>query len=272
MERDARILAAREQAASKIRDAERQAAKWDAALKARFDAMENDPVLRRRREEKHLRKRFGLGFVEREIYRQVMRLLAQVEGGRQLSPEDVAWFSTEGKDCWTPELRSAHHLLEAAALTREWEQTGDPWKAVNACADWRKGERPEQALALSAKVLVLPDLSPKLRSAICTTRGGAKRDLGHLEEARDLGHEAQRLAPKDFRPCTLLGATYMQLGDFTSGHDWYDKAEALGAKRDSVDQEIRSLHARCTPERRKALSDFLLSRDAERHAWVSRVR
>lgn len=270
MEKDARTIAALEHAATNALDLERQTAERDAAIKARFEEMENDPVLRRRREAKQLRDRFGLGFIEPEMYPRVMRALTQIAEGRRLSPEDVIWLSTEAEDCWTSEIQSCHHRLEAAALTRDWERTGNAWTAVNACAHWRKGERPEEALELTAKLLELSDLSPKLQSAIRTTRGGAKRDLGHLAEARDLGHEAQRLSPKDFRPCTLLGAIYMQLGNFISGHDWYEKAEAFGAKRDFVDQDIRSVLARCAPDARKALSDFLLSRDAERFAWVGK--
>lgn len=270
IEKEARIGEMRRLTAIKASEMERKSVEQDAVIKSRFEAMENDPVLRSRREAKKLRETIVLGFVESDIYPRVMKLVAQVDAGRRLSSEEVMWFQTRGRDCWTPELRSAHHRLEAAALTREWELNRDPWTAVNACADWRKGKRPNEAIELTAKLLALPNLEPKLHSALCTTRGGAMRDLDKLEEARDLGYEAQRLAPKDFRPCTLLGAVYMELGDFKSGQDWYQKAEELGAKRDSVDQDIRGVLARCKPEVRDALGAFLLSQDATRFAWVQK--
>lgn len=109
---------------------------------------------------------------------------------------------------------------------------------------------------------------PKLRSALKTTRGGAMRDLGRLSEARDLGQDAQRLAPKDFCPCTLLGAVHMELGDFSTGQEWYEKAGKLGAESHSMDQDLRGILARAAPDLRARLCAYLLSQDAHRFAWV----
>lgn len=44
------------------------------------------------------------------------------------------------------------------------------------------------------------------------------RDAGRLTEARTLGLEAHELTPSDFRPCTLLGAVSMGLGNLAAGH------------------------------------------------------
>ncbi len=81
----------------------------------------------------------------------------------------------------------------------------------------------------------------KLQSALCTTYGGVKRDLGQRGKALDLGTKAHDLTPQDFRPCTLLGAVYIELGAYELGRDWYNKAEARGASEKSIDDDLRSI-------------------------------
>ncbi|MDP2740846.1 MAG: hypothetical protein Q8O82_19585 [Pseudorhodobacter sp.] len=246
----------------------RKADAMDAAVKARFAARENDPVLRRRREAHELRDRFGIGFIETEHYPRAMRLLKQVTGGNRLTPEDVAWLSTEAVDCWTDTLQKAWHRLEAEALTKAWEESRDPWDAVNASAHWRKADELHRALEVTGAALAKGGRSPKQRSALLTTRGGAMRDAGRLTEAKALGLEAHELTPADFRPCTLLGAVSMELGDLAAGHEWYAKAEALGAERKVIDQDLRALLIRSEPDARDRVRAYLLGQDPERFAWL----
>ena len=94
------------------------------------------------------------------------------------------------------------------------------------------------------------------------------RDDGHLTEARTLGLEAHELTPADFRPCTLLGAVSMGLGDLAAGHEWYAKAEALGAERRAIDQDLRALLIRSEPDARDRIRNYLLEQDPERFAWL----
>lgn len=241
-----------------------------AAVKATFAAMANDPVLRRKREAKELRQRFGVGYVESEDYRRVMALLRQVANGQRLKVEDLAWLKTEADYCWTDELQRAWHALEAAALTKAWEQSGDPWNAVNASGHWRKAGEPERALRLTEAARARVGSSPKLRSALATTRGGAMRDLRRLDEAKALAGEAHELTPSDYRPCTLLGAVYIELGDLPSGHEWYEKAESLGAPRHVIDNELRGLLMRSSMQDQQRIREFLLRQDPERFAWLQR--
>jgi hypothetical protein len=247
--------------------AERAEAKA-AAVKATFAAMANDPALRRKREAKELRQRFGVGYVENEDYRRVMALLRQVANGQRLKVEDVAWLKTEADYCWTDELQKAWHALEAAALTKAWQSGSDAWNAVNASGHWRKAGEPEQALSLTEAALVRCGSTPKLRSALATTRGGAMRDLRRLDEAKALASEAYELTSNDYRPCTLLGAVYIELGNLPAGHEWYAKAESLGAPRQAIDQELRTLLVRSSVQERQRIRDFLLLQDPERFAWI----
>lgn len=241
-----------------------------AAVKATFAAMANDPVLRRKREAKELRQRFGVGYVESEDYPRVMTLLRQVANRQRLKIEDVAWLKIEADYCWTDELQRAWHALEAAALTKVWESGGDPWNAVNASGHWRKACEPERALRLTEAAMARIGPNPKLRSALLTTRGGAMRDLRRLDEANALASEAHELTPSNYRPCTLLGAVHIELGDLAKGREWYAKAESLGAPPQVIDNELRGLLVRSSDQERQRLLEFLLSEDPERFAWLLR--
>jgi len=268
-ERSVRIQRAKEDADRAAAEQARKAEAMDAAVKARFAAMENDPMLPRKREARELRDRFGIGFIETEHYPRAMRLLKQVASGNRLAPEDVAWLSTEAVDCWSDALQQAWHRLEAEALTKAWEESRDPWDAVNASAHWRKADEPQRALEVTGAALAKAGRSSKPRSALLTTRGGAMRDAGRLSEARTLGLEAHELTPADdFRPCTLLGAVSMGLGDLVAGHEWYAKAEALGAERRAIDQDLRALLIRSEPDSRNRIRNYLLEQDPERFAWL----
>lgn len=241
-----------------------------AAVKATFAAMANDPALRRKREAKELRQRFGVGYIESEDYPRVMALLRQVANGQRLKVDDLAWLKTEADYCWTDDLQRAWHALEAAALTKAWESSGDPWNAVNASGHWRKAGAPERALRLSDAALAKVGSSPKLRSALATTRGGAMRDLRRLDEAKALANEAHQLTSSDYRPCTLLGAVNIELGDLPAGHKWYAKAESLGAPRQAIDHELRGLLMRSSIQDQQRIREFLLRQDPQRFAWLQR--
>lgn len=275
-----RAAAEREQAArieeasaKAVKDAAESAERAEAraaAVKATFAAMANDPALRRKREARELRQRFGVGYVESEDYPRVMALLRQVANRQRLKVEDVAWLKIEADYCWTDELQRAWHALEAAALTQAWESSGDPWNVVNASGHWRKAGEPEQALRLTEAALARCGSNSKLMSALATTRGGAMRDLRRLDEAKALASEAHELTSSDYRPCTLLGAVHIELGDLLAGHAWYAKAESLGAPRQAIDQELRTLLVRSSDQERQRIREFLLLQDPERFAWLLR--
>lgn len=269
-EQAARIEAA---SAKALKDAAQLAERTEAraaAVKATFAAMANDPALRRKREAKELRQRFGVGYIESEDYPRAMALLRQVANGQRLKVDELAWLKTEADYCWTDELQRAWHALEAAALTKAWESSGDPWNAVNASGHWRKAGGPERALRLTDAALAKVGSNPKIRSALATTRGGAMRDLRRLDEAKALASEAHELTSSDYRPCTLLGAVHIELGDLPAGHEWYAKAESLGAPRHAIDHELRGLLMRSSSQEQQRIREYLLRQDPERFAWLGR--
>lgn len=93
------------------------------AVKTTFAAMANDPVLRRKREAKDLRRRFGLGYVDDEHYGRIIGLLKQVEKGQRLRTEDVAWLRAEAEYCWTDELQKAWHRLGSGLVDHSRKMT-----------------------------------------------------------------------------------------------------------------------------------------------------
>jgi hypothetical protein len=267
-EREARIQKAQKRAVDAMAERTRKAEASAVAMKAHFAAMANDPILRRKREAKELRGRFGIGFVESEHLRRVMSLLRQVSNRQRLRPEDVAWLSTEASSCWTEALQRAWHQLEAEALSKSWGNNGDPWDAVNASGHWRKADKADMALAITEAALLKAGTKPKLRSALATTRGGAMRDLRRLADAKTLAMDAHNLTPSDFRPCTLLGAVHIELGALEEGLKWYEKAETFGAKRHAIDQELQVLLVRSDPIERQRIGAFLIGQDPVRFAWA----
>lgn len=222
--------------------------------------------------EKHLerrrfRERFGQRYIEQAHYGRVMRILKSVADGKPIEKDDIFWLGSRGSDYWTEELRKAHHANQATVFTEAWHRTGDVWQAINACAQWRRADHAAAGLTVAEEALGQVT-DQKLRSATLTTRGGALRDLKRHDEAVRSGLEAHRLTPSDFRPCTLLGAVRMEIGDYATGADWYAKAEARGATRDSVDRELRSILEAAPKEERSRMKAALLALDADRYTWL----
>lgn len=221
----------------------------------------------RKRARRKLFDDFDMGYVEHEDFARVRRILLQVAGGTAISKEDLIWFTAEGQQYWTDPLRCAHHRTLALELTQEWRETGDPWKAVNACAQWRKADEPAEGLEITQAALK-KGTSPKLRSALLTTGGGAFRDLRQFGDAVRNGTEAHGLTPDDFRPCTLLGAVHIEMGAYAEGTAWYEKAEARGAGRDLIDREIRAILAAAKPEDRTTIRAALKILDPMRFETI----
>lgn len=144
-EQGARVAEAAKNAMVASLALEKQAAESASAVQAYFAKMESDPVLKKRRDARQLRELFGIGYIDSTAYARVMALLKRMAGGGRLSPYEVIWLSTD-TDCWTPQVKTAYHRLEAVALTEKWQRTADPWAAINACSHWRKAEMPERAI------------------------------------------------------------------------------------------------------------------------------
>ncbi|NTU82668.1 MAG: hypothetical protein HGA45_25405 [Chloroflexales bacterium] len=235
-------------------------------------ARESDPTYRAKIKNQQLRARYGIyDFVEPQYFGRLMSILKRVDADQRLEEEDSVWLSTVGKDYFTDELRIAYHRLEAEFFASEFHKTHDPWAAINASSHYRKCDQAHDADALLSPINI-EHQSPRIQAALCTTHGGAMRDMKRWDEALRLGERAHALQPKDYRPCTLLGAIHMETGQYDQGKAWYDKAIERGATADAVDRDIRTILSRLTPSRRRDLEDFLIQEDPRRFAWVQKRR
>jgi hypothetical protein len=216
-----------------------------------------------------LRKKYGISDFDQSLLQRMMEILQSIDAGKRLTDVDFVWLNTEAPQFFTAELRKTHHLREAEFYANEYHRTQDAWKAINASGHYRRCNQPESALELLRSVPAIRFKTPKTHSAICTTHGGVLRDLGRRSEALHLGKHGHDLQPQNFRPCTLLGAVYMELGRFGEGHYWYAKAEELGASRQSIDTELRGIFLRMDEAKREIMRESLLAKDPNRYCWVN---
>ena len=94
------------------------------------------------------------------------------------------------------------------------------------------------------------------------------RDLSRLVEALEFGSQAHLLTPKNFRPCTLLGAVNFEMGNYEIGTDWYAKAAERGATESSIDNDLRGIFLRADRAKRDEIMTYLLTQDPVRYKWV----
>lgn len=222
------------------------------------------------REASTLRGKYGItAQVEKSLLAKLMGVLQSIDSGNRLTDEEFVWLQTKAKQYFTEQLRITYHLREADFYANEYQQTQDPWKAINASGHYRKCKQPESALELVVSVPAKNLKNPKVHSAFCTTYGGAMRDVKLRKVALQLGKQAHELQPKAFQPCTLLGALHIELGNFTEGHEWYGKAEERGASKQSIDTELKNIFLHADKTLRETLKVFLLADNPDRYSWVN---
>jgi len=249
---------------------EREAAMW-LRLGEEKAKRESDPRFIAKQKNRELRRKFGIQtFVEEDDLNNLMTILRKLNSGTRLSEEEAVWLRTEGGDYDSQEIQQVYHRIESNFFINEYKRSGDVWMVVSASSHLRKCDASKEANELLKAISESRLKQPKLKSAVRTTHGGVLRDLGQHNEALKLGEEAHALLQDNFRPCTLLGALNIELGNIDLGHDWYRKAEERGASVDNIDSELRSLIARMSPEKREEVIVQLLKIDSTRYGWLRR--
>ena len=210
---------------------------------------------------------FGLNRIKRSSYAD--KILTRLQKG-EASEKDFFWLHEKGFD--TQEISQAlldFFMNRAKTHLEHWERAKKPWSLVNAIADFRKSKKPELIIGTiqSNYPFKFSKSNKKLNSALLTTSGGVYRDLYQYSESLKLGEEAHTLSPTDFRPCTLIGASHMLLGNINDGHCWYDKAIERGFKPESYDNELRSIYMRSDIEIKNELKNSLLARGYN-YSWL----
>lgn len=240
-----RIEAERQEAARIVREAQRDAERTRREASPEFIA--------KRKNQELLRKYEIIEHVEAQVLKRLMQVLNVLEGGLRLTDEDVIWLIVVNRKHGFRFRRvlHAHHRHVANTCIVEFKSSGDPWQAINASKHLRECDAPLEAIDLLESVPEVRLKHRKTKSAKFTTQGGALRDLGRLNEAQRMGEEAHALLPRNFRPCTLLGAVHIQQGHYGLGNEWYRKAEERGAKADHIESELRLILRGMPAEKRK---------------------
>lgn len=243
----------------------------EAAEAARI-ARESDPEYIAMIQTQTLYRKYGVSLTDKSLMPRMTNLLQLVDAGNRLPQDELVWLSTEARSHFTERLQKAYHLLEAEFHADQYRRTQDPWSVINASGHYRKCCRAETALELLDSVALDRLKHPKLRSALLTTHGGVMRDLERPSEAIQMGEKAHSLRPRDYRPCTLLGAVHMEQREFEPGHAWYEKARERGAPEKSIDSQLRSIFQQLDAGGREAMKTFLLAEDPHRHCWLNQTR
>jgi len=86
------------------------------------------------------------------------------------------------------------------------------------------------------------------------------------------GLKAHDHSSQDYRPCTLLGAIYMENHEYDLGHDWYSKARDRGAPENSINADLRSILLRLDKAKRSEMVASLLKKDPYIYGWLKDMK
>ena len=258
------------QARLQARLREESAIRQQAAIE-RQRAYDNDPKNIAKAKQAKLRSKYDLScFIKKPCFARLMNILQSIDNGRRLSENEIIWLNVDGKDYYTNALKVRLHSNEADFYSIEFRNKKDPWLAVNASSHYRKCEKSKTADLMLNTINVSGLKNIKLKSAIYTTHGGVKRDLHKSKEAIFLGEKAHKLTTHDFRPCTLLGAVNIEIGNYDIGQEWYEKAIENGFSEKSMDYELKSIFMRAKQSDKESLRNHLLKIDPNRYSWAKK--
>jgi len=209
---------------------------------------------------------FGINKIKKGSH--AANILKRLQSG-VIVEQDFIWLDEKGFN--NEYVTQAFYINRAKSHLAQWKKSNKPWNLVNAIADYRKGKLSQEVLGVvkSNYPFKFSKGNKKLNSALLTTSGGVYRDLSQYTESLKLGIEANTLTPADFRPCTLIGASNILLGNVSEGYSWYQKAIERGFKPDSYDNELRSVYMRCSKQIQKELKSDLLGKGYS-YSWLTR--
>ncbi|QYK00347.1 hypothetical protein [Shewanella psychrotolerans] len=188
---------------------------------------------------------------------------------KPISQDEKNWLDNEGIS--SERLESKYYLQLAHQHYQNWKQKKLPWELVNASAAYRKARELKKIKKALDETYPFKDAKKdkKLRSALLTTYGGVCRDLQEYGQGIKFGSEAHNVTPLNFRPCTLLGAIYLSTGEFTLGHEWYDKAKERGFSQAAYDNDIKSVYFRASDNIKSRLKQNLIA-TGHKYDWLSK--
>ncbi|ENU93960.1 hypothetical protein F971_00398 [Acinetobacter vivianii] len=235
---------------------------------------ESDPKFIARQKEKALFKKYELEpfHIPNELRSRLLRILSLLEREQRLSDNDRIWLTSEGYEFFTGKLKNKFHRIEAEFYLQEYKVKKSNWSAINATSHLRKCQASKEAETFLENTKISVSGEKKVLSAYFTTLGGVKRDLKKTDLAIEHGIRAHEIKPKDYRPCTLLGAIYMETHNYTLGHEWYEKARERGAPENSINSELKSILFKLDQRKRSEMIENLLKKDRVVYGWLRALK
>ena len=244
------------------------------AERERRKKLESDPKYIERQKEKNLIKKYDIylyDIVDKHRSK-LINILKLLDNNQRLSEQDAIWLNSEGRQFFTDELKIKFHRVEADFYINEYKTTKLHWHAINASSQLRKAKASKEAEKFLENTEISLNKNKKLLSAYFTTLGGVKRDIRKVDTAIECGVKAHENNSQDYRPCTLLGAIYMENHEYTLGHDWYSKARDRGAPEKSINADLRSILLKLDKSKRIEMIASLLKKDPYLYSWLKDIK
>lgn len=195
-------------------------------------------------------------------------IMLKLEREERLDPKQVVQLIEDGRLSRHGKIATAYYRLEAIFYEKEYRRTGNAWNLPSASSNWRKADKPNNALKATELVNLDRVRESDLKSAVLVTRGAAFRDLGCWDKARSCASEAKECQPDNHQPYTLMGAIYYDLREYSEGDRWFEMASERGA--DDTDDEIeRIVRMTKDKDKRREVVEYLLHKNSVRYHWAN---
>ena len=236
--------------------------------------LESDPVYIAKQKEQALLKKYEINeYISGALPIELSEILSKLDREIRLSQDEAVWLNTLGKKFFSSKVRHKFHRLEANYYLQEYKKNAkNIWNAINASSQLRKCQASLEAEELLESITVSDKKDKKLLSAYFTTLGGVRRDLRKVNVAIDNASKAHNLTPDNYRPCTLLGAIYMETYQYTLGHEWYEKASERGATNQSINADLKSIISKMDKAKRNEMIEHLLKLDHQAYSWLKSLK
>ncbi|MDX9697539.1 MAG: hypothetical protein RBT49_17235, partial [Bacteroidales bacterium] len=236
--------------------------------------LESDPVYIAKQKEQALLKKYEINeYISGALPIELSEILSKLDREIRLSQDEAVWLNTLGKKFFSSKVRHKFHRLEANYYLQEYKKNAkNIWNAINASSQLRKCQASLEAEELLESITVSDKKDKKLLSAYFTTLGGVRRDLRKVNVAIDNASKAHNLIPDNYRPCTLLGAIYMETYQYTLGHEWYEKASERGATNQSINADLKSIISKMDKAKRNEMIEHLLKLDHQAYSWLKSLK
>ena len=244
------------------------------AERERRKKLESDPKYIEKQKEKNLIKKYDIYSYDilSKHRSKLVNILKLLDNNQRLSEQDAIWLNSEGREFFTDEVKIKFHRVEADFYINEYKTTKLHWHAINASSQLRKAKASKEAEKFLENTEISLNKNKKLLSAYFTTLGGVKRDIRKVDTAIECGVKAHENNSQDYRPCTLLGAIYMENHEYTLGHDWYSKARDRGAPEKSINADLRSILLKLDKSKRIEMIASLLKKDPYLYSWLKDIK